>query len=263
VSRKRKAINRFVLARLADEINGVCQFSAHSLARNDGFGARQIEVIPNGIDLPLYARESRDAARQQLGLRSDARYITCVARFHPVKDHAMLLRAFARAAAEQPDVELLLAGDGPLRATLAAQARALGVDQKVHFLGVRNDVATILRASDIFALTSVSEAASLTLLEAMASWLPVVVTNVGGNPEIVDDGVHGFLVPRNDDAATARAFVELLRNPERSRAMGEAGRQRVCEHYQLDHTIEAYGRLYAAAASRIRPTTEAHAMAVQ
>jgi N-acetyl-alpha-D-glucosaminyl L-malate synthase BshA len=261
VSRKRKAINRFVLARLADEINGVCQFSAQSLAEHDGFGARQIEVIPNGIDLPLYARESRDAARQQLGLRSDARYITCVARFHPVKDHAMLLQAFANAAAEEPDVELLLAGDGPLRATLEAQARALGVDQKVHFLGVRNDVATILGASDIFALTSVSEAASLTLLEAMASRLPVVVTDVGGNPEIVEHGVHGFLVPRGDHRAAARAFLELLRTPARAAAMGESGRRRVRDQYQLDHTIDAYRRLYEAAAAHQRPARDVTAVA--
>lgn len=252
VSWKRRTVNRLVLARLADEINGVCRFSAESLARVDGFGAKPIAVIPNGIDLPLYAAESREAARHHLGLRPDARYVACVARFHPVKDHAMLLRAFAAAAAQVPRVELLLAGDGPLRQTLEDQARALGIGDKVRFLGVRSDVPTVLRAADVFALTSVSEAASLTLLEAMASRLPVVVTAVGGNPEIVENGVHGYVVPRGDDAAAARAFVSLLEDPTRAAAMGDAGRRRVSEHYVLDETIATYGRLYAAATPVVR-----------
>jgi glycosyltransferase involved in cell wall biosynthesis len=253
VSWKRRLINRLLLARQANQINGVCRFSTTSLARVDGFGAKQIDVIPNGIDLPRYATESRETARQQLGLQPDTRYVTCVARFHPVKDHAMLLRAFAATAMHVPRVELLLAGDGPLRQALENQARDLGIADKVRFLGIRNDVATILRASDVFALTSVSEAASLTLLEALASHLPVVVTAVGGNPEIVEDGVHGYLVPRGDDAAATRAFVALLKDPGRSAVMGAAGRRLVSEHYQLGQTIETYGRLYAAAAGRIGP----------
>ena len=131
----------------------------------------------------------------------------------------------------------------------------LGIRDKVHFLGVRPDVSTILSASDVFALTSVSEAASLTLLEAMASRVPVVVTAVGGNPEIVRDGIHGYLVPRGDHEATARAFVELLRDPARAGVMGEAGRRRVVEEYQLSQTIEKYADLYAASAGRSRPVT--------
>ena len=250
VATKRRILNRFVLARLADDVNAVCQFSADSLARVDGFGARPITVIPNGIDLPLYGIETREAARQRLSLPIDRRYIVCVARFHPVKDHRMLLQAFGAAAMQAPDVELLLAGDGPLRATLEQQASALGIRHRVHFLGVRSDVPTILTASDIFALTSVTEAASLTLLEAMASRLPVVVTAVGGNSEIVRDGVHGYVVPRGDHAAAGRAFVELLRNPARGAAMGEAGHRHVCSHYQLNQTIGTYGRLYALAAGR-------------
>jgi glycosyltransferase involved in cell wall biosynthesis len=255
VSWKRRALNRWMLARVADEINGVCRFSADSLGEVDGFGRRTINVIPNGIDLPLYGTESRADARCRLSLRADRRYIACVARFHKVKDHAMLLRAMAITAAQAPDAELLLAGDGPLRPTLEEQASSLGIRDKVHFLGVRPDVPTILSASDVFALTSVSEAASLTLLEAMASRLPVVVTAVGGNPEIVHDGVHGYLVARGNHNAAARAFVELLRDPGRAAAMGEAGRRRVREQYQLNQTIETYGKLYAAATGRPRAST--------
>ena len=147
-------------------------------------------------------------------------------------------------------MDLLLVGDGPLRGDLKSFVDRLGISGRVRFLGVRSDVAEMLRAVDLFALTSVSEAASLTLLEAMASRLPVVVTAVGGNPEIVRDGVEGLLVPRGDAAAAAAALLRLLDDPAAAAAMGEAGRARVEERYQLSRTIDAYWRLYQRMAGR-------------
>lgn len=169
----------------------------------------------------------------------------------------MLLRAFARVAGTVPDVDLILAGDGPLRDTLAAQADELGIGSRVRFLGVRDDVPTVLRASDVFALTSISEAASLTLLEAMACRLPVVVTDVGGNPEIVEHGKSGFLVPRGDDVATATAIRELLEDPGRAAAMGHAGYSEVSAHYRLEDTIDTYYERYVSAAAARRPSATA------
>jgi L-malate glycosyltransferase len=252
VSWKRRLVNQIVLARQADEINGVCQFSADSLAHVDGFVRKPIEVIRNGVDLPRYAHGSRHDVRQRLGLDANRRYVVCIARLHPVKDHAMLLRAFARVAVALPDVDLLLAGEGPLRAALVAQSQALGIAARVRFLGVRDDVPDILQAADVFALTSITEAASLTLLEAMASALPVVVTEVGGNPEIVKHGMHGFLVPRGDDATASLALLRLLEDPARAHAMGEAGRRSVREQYRLNQTVETYYERYTAAAARLR-----------
>jgi glycosyltransferase involved in cell wall biosynthesis len=115
----RRAVNRLVLDHLADAVNACCEFSAEGLARVDGFSGSRIEVIENGIDLPRYhSSGDRAALRRKLGLDPDRRYVVTVARFHPVKDHAMLLRGFAAAAASRPDVDLLLAGDGPLRPDL-------------------------------------------------------------------------------------------------------------------------------------------------
>ena len=218
----------------------------------DGFPAGRVEVIENGIDLSRYdsaAGGGRIALRRRLDLDPERRYIATVARFHPVKDHAMLLHAYARAAAVRPEVDLLLAGDGPLRGELESLVHRLGIEGRVRFLGVRADVPDLLRAVDGFALTSVSEAASLTLLEAMASRLPVVVTAVGGNPEIVRDGVEGLLIPRGDAEAATAAFLRILDDPAAAARMGEAGRARVEERYQLSRTIDAYGRLYQQLAS--------------
>lgn len=245
VSSKRRAFNRLFLDHFADAVNACCRFSARALSTVDGFAGGRIAVIENGIDVERYGPVvDRSTLRTKLGLDASRRYLIAIARFHPVKDHAMLLRAFARFAPIHTDVDLLLAGDGPLRRDLQKQVVALGIERRVNFLGVRSDVPDLLRAADAFALTSVSEAASLTLLEAMASGLPVAVTAVGGNPEIVRDGVEGILVPRSDDIATAEAFRRLFDNPMLARQWGEAGRQRVCERYRLEQTIEAYWNLY-------------------
>jgi glycosyltransferase involved in cell wall biosynthesis len=249
VSGKRRLVNRLLLGRRADVITAVCGFSARALATLDGFNQEAIEVVENGIDIPADVADSRADLRASLGLPRDRRHIICVARFHPVKDHAMLLRAFAAIAARVPDVDLLLAGDGPLRPELEAQIAQAGITDRVRLLGVRRDVPRLLRAADVFALTSVSEAASITLLEALAARCPVVVTDVGGNPEIVRHGVEGLLVPRGDAAATAAALADLLENPAKAEAMGDAGYRRVVERYRLETTIARYDALFARAAS--------------
>jgi glycosyltransferase involved in cell wall biosynthesis len=246
VSAKRRLVNRLVFDRLADRVNAVCAFSAGSLAALDGFSGPRIEVIPNGVDLPAYAASAdRTALRTRLGLDPSRRYIATIARFHPVKDHRTLVHAFAQVAKMVLDADLLLVGDGELRAELVDQVSRLGLAARVRFMGVRRDVADILQAADVFALTSVSEAASITLLEAMASGLPVVVTAVGGNPEIVRDQVDGFLAPRGDAAALAEAMTRLLSEPQLAARMGQAGRERVAAKFQIQQTVERYYDLYA------------------
>jgi glycosyltransferase involved in cell wall biosynthesis len=249
VSSKRRLANRWVLSRLADRVNAVCDFSARSLADKDGFRQDRIEVIPNGIDVPKYeAVTDVAAARRRLGLDPGRHYVACVARFHPVKDHHTLLHAFARVAEARPDTDLLLVGDGVLRPELEALVRTLGLNGRVRFLGVRDDVADILQVVDVFALTSVSEAASITLLEAMGAARPVVVTAVGGNPEIVRDGVDGLLAPRGDAEAIANALLRVLGDASYARTLGASGAARVREHYLLDRTVERYFALYASEA---------------
>ena len=245
---KRRLINRLLFDRLADRINAVCEFSAKSLADKDGFRADRIEVIPNGID-PIRYTASSDLAseRQRLGLEPDRKYIACVARFHPVKDHRTLLQAFELVTRQYDEVDLLLIGDGLLRPVLQQQVHQLGLGGRVRFLGVRHDVADLLRVIDIFTLTSVSEAASITLLEAMAAARPVVVTAVGGNPELVRDGIDGLLAPRGDAQAIASNLMALLGDGAMARRFGESGAARVHEGFLLDQTIGRYYGLYSEA----------------
>ena len=246
VSARRRWLNRLVFDHLADDVNAVCQFSATSLATRDGFRGERVHVIANGVDLPKYATTSDVAGlRSRLGLNPTRKYIACVARFHPVKDHRTLIAAFGRVAGHRSDVDLLLVGDGPLRADLAGQCRELNLEGRIHFLGIRDDVADLLQAADVFALTSVSEAASITLLEAMATGLPVVVTDVGGNPEIVRNGVDGLLAPRGNAEAIAMALARILDDPALGRGLGASAAARVKSTFLLDQTVDKYYELYA------------------
>ncbi len=253
VSARRRWVNRLVLSRLADRITAVCAFSAEGLSECDGFPLNRIEVIRNGVDLDRYRPSgSREALRRALGLSVDRRYIATIARFHPVKDHRTLLHAFAHVCPTADDVDLLLVGDGPLRGELTLLARSLGIGERVQFLGVRDDVPDILAAVDLFALSSLSEAASITLLEAMAAGVPVVVTDVGGNPEIVRQGIDGVLTPRGDAVAMATAMRRLLEDQSRAARMGQQAAERVRTLYRLSGTIDRYHRLYQAVSAERR-----------
>ena len=253
VSPRRRAINRLVLSRLADRVNAVCHFSARSLAEKDGFERHNVDVIPNGIDFAKYVSgDSVPALRRRLGLEPHRRYVTNVARFHAVKDHRTLLHAFAQVTRSRDDTDLLLVGDGVLRAEMESLAGSMHLADRVRFLGVRDDVADLLRASDVFALTSVSEAASITLLEAMAAARPVVVTAVGGNPEIVRVGVDGLLAPRGNSSAVAEAILRLLSDDALARSLGRSAQERVRTQFQLDRTIAEYAVLYQSGVERRR-----------
>ncbi len=243
VSPKRRAFNRLVLDRLADAVNACCQFSADALRDIDGFAGRRIEVIENGIEIDRYFAAS-DITQQKLklGLDPAKRFLIHVARHHPVKDQATLLRGFAEAAL--PDVGLLMVGDGPLRGELEALTTTLGVPDRVQFLGIRRDIPELLRAADAFALTSVSEAASLTLLEAMATGLPAIISDVGGNGEIVRENQEGLLFPRGDHRALGLAIRKLFSDPSHARQLGHNARIRVHTRYRLEQTIDAYAKLY-------------------
>jgi L-malate glycosyltransferase len=245
VSPVRRAVNRLMLDHTADAVNAVCQFAADAVCKVDGFRGNRIEVIENGIDINRYhmLEEIRDA-KMALGLDPTRRHVGLIARFHPVKDHPMAIQAFSRVAKQLPDVDLLLVGDGPDRPKMEALVGELDLVNRVQFLGIRRDIPRILQALDLFLLTSVSEAASLTLMEAMAAGRPVVVTEVGGNPEIIRDGQEGFLVPRGDHLAAASKIIHILQNPTQSRMMGQAAWRRARDLYDLNKTIRRYHSLY-------------------
>lgn len=245
VSPVRRATNRLFLQRFADAINACSEFSAEALSRVDGFSGHRVEVVANGIDLGRYSvGKDLRPLRQGLGLAVDRQYILCVARFHPVKDHWTLIRSFAEVCKSRSNVDLLLAGDGPLRDDIQSLSQRLGIADRIRFLGIRTDVPDLMSAADVFALTSESEAASLTVIEAMAAAKPIVVTNVGGNPELIRDGIDGLLFPRGDVTAGARALLRVLNDSTFASTLGDSARQRAIQNFDITNTIDRYHAIY-------------------
>lgn len=245
---KRRLANRFWLARKADATTACCEFAADAVRRKDGFSQNSVLVVPNGIDIDRFrlpeSVEERKAMRASIGLDDNLKYVVTPARFHPVKDHATLVQAFARVVAARDDARLLLLGDGEERPAVERLVTELGIASRVHFLGVRNDVEKFLAAADVFALSSLSEAASVTILEAMACQRPVVATRVGGTPELVRDGVDGLLTPRQDSEGLAQSLLRLLSDDALAEKMGRSGRERVLERFRLDQAVDAYLGIY-------------------
>lgn len=167
-----------------------------------------------------------------------------MARLHPVKDQLTLLRAVRLVVDEIPGFELDVIGDGPLRETLEREVADLGIGGHVRFLGMRSDVAPLLRDAGLFVLSSLSEGVSLTLLESMASALPAVATDVGGNREVVRHGHTGYLVPVSDPPALAAAIRELVLDPALAQRMGRAARERCVGEFSLENTVRQYEELY-------------------
>jgi glycosyltransferase involved in cell wall biosynthesis len=143
-----------------------------------------------------------------------------------------------------PDVRFLIIGDGGLKKQLMDLSSNLGVSKNVMFLGFRSDIPELLSVMDVLVLASLREGFSNAILEAMAAMKPVVATNVGGNPEVIIDGVTGLIVPPKDPHSMAQAILNLLQNEDLAQQMGEAGRRRVENHFTIDVITQKYIQLY-------------------
>ena len=235
--------------RFTDYAVAVCEAARERFAAEGVEPQRGLLSVPNGIRLERF--KPADAAGRQvlateLGWPQGSRIVGTVGRLQPVKDHALLLRAFAKVRMQVPEAVLAIVGDGPLRGALEAQAQQAGLSDAVRFLGDRHDVPRLLTGMDVFALSSASEGYSIALLEACAAGLPIVATDVGGNREIVRDGINGRLVPAADVAALATALIALLRGGDEAGRMGRAGQAWAQAEASFRTMAERYHGLYDA-----------------
>lgn len=208
----------------------------------------KLRIVHCGVDPTAYGRRERGA----FGKR-----VLFVGRLDPVKGAPLLIEAFARVAADHPDASLTVVGDGPSRALAEAMAQDLGLADRVAFLGFRSqaEVADLLEEADMLVLPSFAEGVPVVLMEAMASRIPVVASLVAGVPELVEEGVSGFLVPPGDVETLAARIATLMADPERARAMGLAGRARVEAEFDLAKEAAWLARLHQGEvpAGQLRP----------
>lgn len=232
---------------LADRVVSVSYQLRELHARRTGFAAHKIAVIHNGVDSRTFYPdpEARHWVRQELGLSPDEFCIGSVGNLFPVKDHMTLLKAMERVSRAFTNWRLLVIGEGPelpgLKAFTSAHPDWRG---RVAFLGSSNRVAEMLNVMDVYVLPSISEGISNSLLEAMATGLPVVATATGGNPEVVVDGESGLLFPVGDSGLLAEKLLGLRAGKELRVQLGQRALRRVKEDFSIDSMVRNYAQMY-------------------
>jgi glycosyltransferase involved in cell wall biosynthesis len=252
----RRFLDRELIARGATRFIAVSREDRRRMTEVEGIDPSRTLFIPNGVP-PSPAPSGRDV-RAEFGIGPGVPVVGAVGVHRPQKALHVLLRATAILANQWPDLQVLVVGDGPERATLERLAGELGVTETVRFVGSRSDVPDVLRALDVAVCCSDFEGSPLAVMEYMDAALPVVATAVGGVPDLIEPGVHGLLVAPRNPSALASAISELLGDPERAHSMGARGRQRRRTEFDIDVLVHRLEDLYLELlAGRSRPGGEA------
>lgn len=247
-NRKHNLLRRCLIP-LIDRFVPVSADLSQWLKQAIGVPDRKNLLIHNGVDTARFKPATdRQAVARLTGWPADSFVIGTVGRIQDVKNHAGLVDAFIQLRQRHPDqkdrLRLAIIGDGPLLAALKQKVHAAGIDDAVWLPGARTDIAEIMQAFSVFAMSSLAEGTPVTVLEAMASALPVVATGVGGIPEVVIDGKTGLLVPALDSAALAAALATYLLQPQLAARHGGAGRVRIEQKNSIAAMVLSYTQLY-------------------
>jgi glycosyltransferase involved in cell wall biosynthesis len=253
---KRVWLNR-QLSRFTKRVVAVSEDAEQVVLEIEHVPSRKVMVIRNGIDVERFSHGTTGrlcGSEQEKAEEAEGRItIGSVGRLSEDKDYPMLVRAFARMREQLSTLhrppstvhtQLLFVGDGPDRKLIENEAQEQGVAEHCEFAGMQSNVEDWLAKMDLFCLSSVTEGTSMTLLEAGATGLPSVVTDVGGNSEIVANGESGFVVPAGDEEAFAEALVKLVENDRTRKHFGDAARKRIVERYSIESMVEQYIRVY-------------------
>ena len=232
--------------RLADVTTTVSRVAVEEAVRRHAARRGNILLVPNGIRTEAYEPDPdlRDTTRSALALDDSFTWLS-VGRLAEAKRHSDLLAALQIVRATVPDVRLLIAGDGPLRSTLEEQIDQSALGQNVSLLGLRGDVRALMQAADSFVLSSAWEGLPMVLLEAAASALPIVTTDVGGSRDIVRDASTGFLAPAQRPERLASQMLRLMAlAPKDRRSMGDRSRQHIVQSFGLERIADRWEDLY-------------------
>lgn len=213
----------------------------------DDVGVRkEIRQIYNGVNIrkliPVDSTKKR-LLRRRYKMPENALIIGSIGRLDAIKNHRLLIKTFQYVSKKYPRVFLVVVGDGPERMSLEKIS-----DKYVRFLGTRSDVHSIFSCLDLFILPSLNEGISNTILEAMASGIPVIASNVGGNPELIQHGLNGFLSPPNDSYRLFRLIENYINNPELGPQHGKAGRKQAVTNFSIESMVKQYEDVYRNAA---------------
>jgi glycosyltransferase involved in cell wall biosynthesis len=240
-----RALER-ALARWTTRIVTISPTLKEELIRYRIAPAEKIVVIPLGLELERFISSDRfrGELRRQFGWDETIPVICSVGRLVPVKNHALLLRAFGRVLHHRPEARLLLVGDGELRPRLEALSERLSVRHRVVFLGWRDDLERIYADADLVVNSSLNEGTPVAVIEAMAAARPVIATSVGGTPDLIRHGETGWLVPPEDPDALAARILHVLDHPDEAARVARAAQAFALAHFRADQLIRRTRELY-------------------
>lgn len=243
--KRRYMFAEWLLSHAVYRVVGVSGDTSKNLVTYEKISPKKIVTIRNGVDGHSYqAPIDTIPKRRQLGLPSSAPIIGLGARLTEQKGISFLLRAIPALLREQPELVLVVAGDGPVRGDLEGEAHRLGIASHIHFIGPRTDMPEIIRLFDVYVLPSIWEGLPMVLLEAMASGCPIVATDVGGNPDAVRHGYNGYLVPARDHSALASALARLVSDRALREEFGRNGRTLFEREFSAAQMARRYEQLY-------------------
>lgn len=234
-----------ILSHMTYRIVVVAEFLKRNLVQREWMDPANITVIYNGIDGDKFTRDyDREEVFRELTISPQSKIIGIVARLDPIKNHQCLIRAMKTVLDNYQDAVLLVIGDGPLRHELEELVAAEKLGKNILFLGTRNDIPRLLSVLDIFVLCSLSEGLPLTILEAMAAGKPIVATDVGGIPEVIQEGIEGIIIPSDNENRLAEVIIDLLRDEKKRLDMGERARRKFMEKFTIETMVQRYEALY-------------------
>lgn len=252
----RRVVFRRIAFELADRVLCVSRKLRDFHTSSTGFPVRRVTVIHNGVDSRRFCPDpaARLRMRRDLKIGENDFCIGCVGNLLPVKDHAILLRALEQMGEAAKGWRVLIAGEGPERPKLEVAARGLAQQGvRVALMGACSSVPELLNALDVYALPSLNEGISNSLLEAMATGLPVIASDAGGNPEVVEDGICGLIFRAGDASCLAECLLRLCARVPLRDQLGARARRRVREEFSIDSMVENYERLYRSLSATVAP----------
>jgi L-malate glycosyltransferase len=242
---KRRLFNKGILP-LTHAITAVSPYVAKALERVEQIPLNRIRIVFNGVDNSGFENiPPKIELRRKLGLCDEFLYFILCSRLDPIKWIEGLLAAYRRVREVFPQSGLLLVGEGESRTEIEFEINRLGLNTHVKMTGYRKNVPEWLAASDVFVLSSHSEGTSVSLIESMAAGLPAVVTDAGGNPFVVQNGITGKVVPVRDIEALAAAMLSLAEDPELRSRYSSNARKRFEEEFQLARMFDSYRQIYS------------------
>jgi glycosyltransferase involved in cell wall biosynthesis len=240
---KRRYINPF-LARITDHITAISKATKQALVDFEFLHSDKIEVIYNGIVGFDANPQQSDKLRKELKIPQETLVLGTISRLDPIKNHGLLINAFAEVLDKYPNCLLLIIGDGETRDELENLVINLNISKRVIFTGYKPSPVDYLQLMDIFLLTSLSEGTAMTLLEAMSLAKPCIVTGVGGNPEIIEDKLNGFVTPSEDQPSLVQACVTILNDKNLREYLGKNAFERFKQEFTAKVMQKNYQRIY-------------------